>query len=107
MIFLGVFQGLFTPHDSALVRVKLTHAVGAWYNEIKNFDIENSTGLGGTFGHFSQVVWRSTSRLCMGWATYKNPAGMTRLVIVARYSAPGNMYNWPHNVQPLCGDECT
>jgi len=73
-------------------------AITNWYNEINMYNY-GSPGFGMNTGHFTQVVWKSTTKVGVGIATN----GRT-IWVVGRYSPSGNM-NMPgyfaRNVQPL------
>jgi len=73
-------------------------AITSWYNEINEYNF-NNPGFSGATGHFTQVVWKSTTKVGVGIATN----GQT-IWVVGRYSPAGNM-NMPgyfaQNVQPL------
>jgi len=58
-----------------------------WYGEISKFKygVLTNTNWAPT-GHYTQMVWRNTTRLGMGQATCGNGA----TVIVAEYDPPGN-----------------
>jgi len=60
-------------------------AVDAWYNEEKLYNY-NHPGFSMATGHFTQVVWKGTTKL--GCAIQKRGR---ETYIVARYSPPGNV----------------
>ena len=67
--------------------VTLTAASKAWYNEIKDYKDEKLTIKElPKIGHYTQMVWRKTTKLGMGVATC--PSGAT--IVVANYSPMGN-----------------
>ncbi|KIY97556.1 Protein PRY1 [Monoraphidium neglectum] len=60
-------------------------AVNAWYNEVSSYDYNAATFSGAT-GHFTQVVWKGTTKLGCG----SNPScGMK--TYVCQYTPPGNV----------------
>lgn len=62
-------------------------AVRAWYSEIEDFRNEPITGSNlYQVGHYTQMVWRSTTHVGMASAGCSN--GET--IVVASYSPPGN-----------------
>jgi uncharacterized protein YkwD len=72
-----------------------TAAVDAWYDEVRLYNF-TAPGWSSTTGHFTQVVWRDTTRLgcalessCSSGATY-----------VCQYKEPGNMMSadWAQQV---------
>ncbi|WIA37933.1 hypothetical protein OEZ86_001310 [Tetradesmus obliquus] len=73
----------------------LADAVQAWYDEVKLYDFSNP-GWSPSTGHFTQIVWLSTSRLgcainsACSWPTY-----------VCQYGPPGNILgtDWSKQVQ--------
>jgi len=74
----------------------LADAVDAWYNEVKLYDF-SKPGWNTATGHFTALVWKSTSKLgcavntACGMATY-----------VCQYQAPGNAIgvDWSAQVKP-------
>lgn len=60
----------------------------AWLNEAENYHGE-AIGEGdfGSFGHYTQAMWSSTTNVGLGWATGTNGW----VYVVGRYSPPGNM----------------
>ncbi|CAF1460880.1 unnamed protein product [Adineta steineri] len=74
-------------------------ATQSWYDEINDYDY-NEPGFSMQTGHFTQVVWKSTSKLGMGIAFGD---GDGKVIVVGRYSPAGNMEgDFPENVpQPL------
>ncbi len=56
-----------------------------WYNEYDLYNFGNP-GFSGATGHFTQVVWKGSKRLGMGFAY-----GNGRYYAVANYDPPGNM----------------
>jgi len=61
-------------------------AVKMWYDEIKDYSWENP-GFNGKTGHFTQVVWKSSTHFGGAIAYDENGAPYA----VGRYSPPGNM----------------
>ena len=60
--------------------------VGFRYDEIANYNFETGTSNGGEIGHFTQLVWDSSTKLGCGVA--KSASGGT--FVVARYLPAGN-----------------
>ncbi|KAG0226245.1 hypothetical protein BGW41_004242 [Actinomortierella wolfii] len=62
-----------------------SQAIAAWYDEVNKYDY-NRPGFSGATGHFTQVVWRSTTsvgcakKYCGSWTIY-----------ICNYSPPGNI----------------
>ncbi|MBF6193982.1 MULTISPECIES: CAP family protein [Nocardia] len=64
-----------------------------WYDEIKEYDF-NNPGFSMRTGHFTQVVWKASTRLGIGYAS---EGGWT--AVVALYNPPGNVQGqFPQNV---------
>ena len=60
------------------------------YNEITEYNFEQP-GFSSTTGHFTQVVWKGSTRLGIGKATgYVDGFGTCEFV-VGRYSPAGNL----------------
>ena len=70
-----------------------------WYDEIKDYDF-NKPGFSMATGHFTQVVWKSSSALGCGIAMgAKN--GVNWVYGVGQYTPPGNVIdNFSENVLP-------
>ena len=67
------------PNDKTLSQTP--HATEGWYDEIKDYDFNNQ-GFSMECGHFTQVVWKESTKVGFGIAgTY----------VVARYLPHGNM----------------
>ncbi|MFE7802469.1 CAP family protein [Nocardia sp. NPDC057440] len=60
-------------------------ATQVWYDEIRDYDY-NNPGFSMETGHFTQVVWKASTQLGVGFATTNN-----RHVVVALYMQPGNV----------------
>lgn len=75
-------------------------AVGAWYEEVADYDYSNPRFDVDT-GHFTQVVWKSTTQLGCGVAQGpKTIAGRTGTAnyVVCHYAPDGNNGDFPSNV---------
>merc|ERR1719327_622481 len=73
-----------------------------WYSEIKDYDFSNP-GFKPNVGHFTQVVWKSTTKLGCGTAS-DGP----NVYVTCRYDPGGNMMGaFADNVQPLLGGAST
>ncbi|KAI0554076.1 glycoside hydrolase family 128 protein [Xylaria curta] len=65
----------------------LVMSANMWLAEEKNYHGEPiGQGDFGSYGHYTQCMWKSTTKLGMGWA--KDAKGS--VYIVGRYSPPGN-----------------
>ena len=68
-----------------------------WYDEIRDFDFDNG-GFAGNTGHFTQVVWRSTSRIGCGIASCNGND-----ILVCNYASQGNFSGqFRQNVARTC-----
>ncbi|KAH8378041.1 hypothetical protein KR093_008655, partial [Drosophila rubida] len=69
--------------------------VKSWYNEIKQYNWNRPSFQYNT-GHFTQVIWKSSHKLGVGYAKKGN-----NIYVVCNYDPPGNlMKNFPSNVSP-------
>uniref|UniRef100_A0A673NBK4 SCP domain-containing protein n=1 Tax=Sinocyclocheilus rhinocerous TaxID=307959 RepID=A0A673NBK4_9TELE len=72
-------------------------AVDSWYSEIKDYNF-NTPGHQPKTGHFTQVVWKSSTELGVGLATDGNT-----VYVVGQYKPAGNITNagyYEQNVLP-------
>lgn len=72
-------------------RFTFEQMAGAWINEKQYyihaaFPYVSSTGRWQDVGHYTQIIWRNTTKLGCGLAT-----GGGRDVLVCRYAPPGNV----------------
>lgn len=60
----------------------------SWYDEIKfyRYNKIRRFRLGPAIGHYTQMIWKSTSHVGIGWAVSSTGA----VFVVARYSPAGN-----------------
>ena len=76
-------------------------ATDAWYNEIKDYNFANP-GFSSATGHFTQVVWKSTTKIGFGVAFGQMKSGAYTFncaYVVANYKEPGNyLGQFPTNV---------
>ena len=76
-------ENLFEAFPSAT----FTTATQAWCNEISSYNGQNiPDGNFGSYGHYTQVVWPTTTAVGMGAA--KSASG--KVYVVGRYNPPGN-----------------
>lgn len=66
-------------------------ATTAWYSEIKDYDF-NDPGFGGSTGHFTQLVWKGTTKVGM-CKVRGDQDGMDTVYIAANYAPSGNITN--------------
>jgi hypothetical protein len=70
---------------------------GSWYDEIKLYNF-NRPGFAMATGHFTQVVWKGSQKLGIGFGVTSDGKSV---YIVAQYSPPGNyMGQFEQNVLP-------
>jgi hypothetical protein len=63
-----------------------------WYDEIKSYDFKNPEFSEET-GHSTQIIWKESKKLGVGYATSKDNLRYT-LYVAARYSPAGNDDNY-------------
>lgn len=74
-------------------------AVKSWYDEVKQYDFRNGSFSGAT-GHFTQVVWKGTTKFGCAAAQGKGSRWYETYVVCV-YQAPGNMMgDFQKNVLP-------
>ncbi len=75
--------------------------VASWYNEVSKYDY-NNPGFSSATGHFTQVVWKSSTQLGCGVAQGKkviNSTNFNAYYVVCRYNPAGNVQGqFPQNV---------
>ena len=82
-------------------------AINAWYQEISMYRFSNQPWTDNSvnfhaIGHFSQLVWKSTTAVGCGWQR-SSCAGRTCFFLNCNYSPPGNMVSnqeFYDNVRP-------
>ncbi|CAF2993751.1 unnamed protein product [Rotaria sp. Silwood2] len=99
-------RGLYGENLYAVTRkTRITNLSAAkvtltWYAEIEFYDYDKP-GYKTSTGHFSQIVWKDTERLGVGYATARE--GL-KMYVVAQYGPPGN-YGFEFStcvLKPLC-----
>ncbi|SCU89149.1 LAFA_0E16380g1_1 [Lachancea sp. 'fantastica'] len=72
-------------------------SIEAWYDEIKSYDFSNP-GYSESTGHFTQVVWKSTSQVGCG---IKKCGGSAGDYVICSYKDAGNFIGeFAQNVEP-------
>ncbi|XP_070539194.1 Golgi-associated plant pathogenesis-related protein 1-like [Ptychodera flava] len=72
--------------------------VQSWYDEVKKYNFSRGGFSSGT-GHFTQVVWKNSKTLGVGFAPSKNKANTW--YVVGNYSPAGNVQGqYEQNVKP-------
>ena len=82
----GAGQNLYGASGDQDATKACIAATDLWYSEVKNYDWNNPVFSQNT-GHFTQVVWKGSTRV--GYAMAKRPSG--GYVISAHYVVPGNL----------------
>ncbi|XP_040899181.1 Golgi-associated plant pathogenesis-related protein 1-like isoform X2 [Toxotes jaculatrix] len=78
-------ENVFTMSSSADFKLTGKEAVDSWYSEIEDYDW-NNPGDSESTGHFTQVVWKESTELGVGFATNGKTA-----FVVGQYRPAGNM----------------
>ena len=75
--------------------------MSSWYNEVSDYDYDNP-GFSGKTGHFTQVVWKNSTKLGCGVAQGVKTIGGNQynaFYVVCQYTPAGNVLNqFPDNV---------
>ncbi|XDV37774.1 hypothetical protein PO909_007329 [Leuciscus waleckii] len=93
-------ENVYYSSSSAKKTLTGKEAVDSWYSEIKVYDFKKSGNQPKT-GHFTQVVWKSSTELGVGLATDGN-----KKFVVGQYKPAGNITNagyYEQNVLPKTG----
>ena len=92
----GAGQNLFMTYDTAADPNSVCiGATNAWYSEVDKYDY-NNPGFTNETGHFTQLVWRKSTRV--GYAV---ASGQNGTFVAAHYVAPGNyLDDFQDNVLP-------
>lgn len=80
-------------------------AIDMWYNEVKDYNFQTG-GFSMSTGHFTQLVWKSTTKVGHGVAFSVDPnyPSFTKMILCADYQAAGNMQGaYQANVFPSNG----
>lgn len=107
----GKFEHSTTTHGENLYVYYTTGTIGAtaladkgvsaWYNEVTKYNY-SKPGFSSATGHFTQVVWKSSTGLGCGAAQGKkviNSINYNAYYVVCRYSPAGNVQGqFPQNV---------
>ncbi|XP_062405364.1 Golgi-associated plant pathogenesis-related protein 1 [Sardina pilchardus] len=80
-------ENLYFSSSSAPIKLTGKEAVENWYSEIKDYNFSNP-GFGSNTGHFTQVVWKSSTEVGVGIAMVGNA-----VFVVGQYSPAGNISN--------------
>lgn len=80
--------------------VIIANAIKTFYDEIRYYDWGNPVFSMKT-GHFTQVVWKSSTEIGVGIATYPDPTYGRRTAVCINYRPPGNVQGqFRQNVLP-------
>ncbi|KAI4890044.1 hypothetical protein NFI96_014715, partial [Prochilodus magdalenae] len=91
-------ENVYYSWSSSAQKLTGAEAVESWYSEIKDYDFSKS-GYQPKTGHFTQVVWKATTEIGLGFATDGNT-----VFVVGQYRTAGNITNagyYEKNVLPL------
>ena len=68
-------------HSLSVIQTSYSRVVEAFYNEKKDYDPNNPLNVAAT-GHFTQLVWKSTTKLGVGGNRYKDGTQTCFIVIL-------------------------
>jgi len=81
-------------YGRSTIPVDCETAVKSWYDEIKDWNFAKSASNGGVTGHFTQVVWKGSTKVGVGFAVGKYTMSGREwpwVFVTARYLPTGNM----------------
>ncbi|KAK5937199.1 hypothetical protein PMZ80_010499 [Knufia obscura] len=85
-----------TNSDSTDFIAKTGEGIDSWYSEVGSYDPNTESGA----GHFTQLVWKSTTKLGCAWGG-KCDAGGIEYFFYCEYDPAGNMGGvYAENVSP-------
>lgn len=90
-------ENVFCKQSTGKIELTGKEAVDSWYSEIKDYTFGKAGSQPGT-GHFTQVVWKESKELGVGFATNGRS-----VFVVGQYRPAGNFVNvgqFERNVLP-------
>jgi uncharacterized protein YkwD len=96
----GYGENLYVVSGSPGLKTAITSAFNAWMAEASKYNY-NNPGFSGATGHFTQVVWKSTTQITLSVSrcAANTIFPMASTYVVARFTPPGNyMGQFPQNV---------
>ncbi|XP_065647480.1 uncharacterized protein LOC100213672 isoform X2 [Hydra vulgaris] len=100
-----VGENIFKGFDRLKFLKTMADAVYFWYYEINGYPFDSDNPDDEKHGHFTQVVWNSTTRVGCGRVTKEEYGGLMTY-IVCNYTPKGNIYGlFKVNVLPLANNE--
>ncbi|MEU4547159.1 CAP family protein [Nonomuraea dietziae] len=94
-------ENMYAASGSPDTKTAIANAFNAWMAEASQYNY-NRPGFSASTGHFTQVVWKSTTQITL--AVARCAAGtifpsMASTYVVARFTPPGNLQGqFPQNV---------
>lgn len=78
---------------SITTKPELTQAVNAWLAEKQDYTHDtNSCATGKVCGHYTQIVWKNSSKLACATSQYSNHPSLGQgWVVVCKNQTPGNV----------------
>ncbi|XP_019716567.1 Golgi-associated plant pathogenesis-related protein 1-like isoform X2 [Hippocampus comes] len=95
-------ENIYYMWSSAPIKLTGKEAVDSWYDEVKHYNW-SYPGFSGNTGHFTQLVWKTSTELGVGMATDGN-----KVIVVGQYRPAGNIsisQYFRENVLPRDGGE--
>lgn len=88
-------DNIWAKQSSSTFKLRANTVVQQWFNEKDKHDFKNNN-FQEKSGHFSQLIWRSTDEIGVGFALNRTnpPEGQLPkyvYVVVVRYTPPGNI----------------
>ncbi|CAO1357642.1 unnamed protein product [Diamesa serratosioi] len=92
-------ENIFLKTSSRKIYPDPYEPVMQWYSEMRKNDFKPSPYPSNETKHFTQVIWKSSTTLGVGYATNKSGK---KLYVVCNYHPAGNIYDeFMENVEPL------
>lgn len=90
----GIGENIYAAGSSAPLSdtdtIWATESTSDWYNEISDWNFALGKTKGGVTGHFTQVVWKATTKLGCAIANCPGMLMENSVFVVCRYSPGGN-----------------
>jgi uncharacterized protein YkwD len=88
------FQHSSSPYGENLAAgyPSITASINKWYSEQTNYSY-NRPRFSMNTGHFTQVIWKASTKLGCGYVACNGKNGTPGKYLVCEYSPPGNVTN--------------